>query len=257
MNIDQKRAVKSTILECRDILEKDIEQVLINYGIYVNKDWVSVRDLNNLTEEQENIREKIEKVVEKLQKGGFDKSKSIIEYIKEVSYTYLNRLAALRVMEVRGLIDEILESKGEYGNKSFVGLRFYEVAREYCKFETDGGLSYLLSVMFEEISEEIKMLFSTEDEYSFISPSSTALLKVIGLLCNNIDNESWNQDEIIGWIYEFFNSIEKKSIFVRQTQKDFYISVDEVPATTQVFTPNWVVDWKLRMEKEQKRILRI
>jgi hypothetical protein len=34
MNIDQKRAVKSTILECRDILEKDIEQVLINYGIY-------------------------------------------------------------------------------------------------------------------------------------------------------------------------------------------------------------------------------
>ncbi|ETI91649.1 MAG: hypothetical protein Q607_CBUC00021G0091 [Clostridium butyricum DORA_1] len=243
MNIDQKRAVKSTILECRDILEKDIEQVLINYGIYVNKDWVSVRDLNNLTEEQENIREKIEKVVEKLQKGGFDKSKSIIEYIKEVSYTYLNRLAALRVMEVRGLIDEILESKGEYGNKSFVGLRFYEVAREYCKFETDGGLSYLLSVMFEEISEEIKMLFSTEDEYSFISPSSTALLKVIGLLCNNIDNESWNQDEIIGWIYEFFNSIEKKSIFVRQTQKDFYISVDEVPATTQVFTPNWVVDW--------------
>ncbi|ETJ34980.1 Type II restriction enzyme, methylase subunit, partial [human gut metagenome] len=45
------------------------------------------------------------------------------------------------------------------------------------------------------------------------------------------------------WIYEFFNSIEKKSIFVRQTQKDFYISVDEVPATTQVFTPNWVVDW--------------
>lgn len=243
MNTEQKRAIKSTILECREILEKDIEQVLINYGIYVNKSWVNVRDLNNLTEEQESIREKVEKVVEKLEKGGFDKSKAVIEYIKEVAYTYLNRVAALRVMEVRGLIGEILLARSEYGSRSFIGSRFYEVAREYCKFEMDGGLTYLLNIMFEEISEEIKMLFSTEDEYSFISPSNPALLKVISLLCTNIDNESWSQDEIIGWIYEFFNSVEKKNIFVRQNEKDFFISVDEVPATTQIFTPNWVVNW--------------
>jgi hypothetical protein len=45
LNSEQKKAIKSTILECRDILEKDIEQVLINYGIYINKDWVNLRDL--------------------------------------------------------------------------------------------------------------------------------------------------------------------------------------------------------------------
>ena len=243
MNAEQKKSIKSTILESRDILEKDIEQVLINYGIYVNKDWVNLRDLKNLTEEQEKNRENIEKVIEKLQKGGFDNSNSVKEYIKEVSYTYLNRLAALRVMEVRGLIDEILIPRSEYGNRSFIGSRFYEVAREYCKYEMDGGLAYLLNIMFEEISEEIKMLFNTDDEYSFVTPSNTSLLKVIELLCTNIDEQLWKQDEIIGWIYQYFNDKEKDDVFDRLYKKKQKIKVEDIPAATQLFTPDWIVDW--------------
>lgn len=243
MNVEQKKTIKSTILECRDILEKDIEQVLINYGIYINKTWVNLRDLKNLTEEQENNRKNIEKAIEKLEKGGFEKDKAVTEYIKEVSYTYLNRLAALRVMEVRGLIDEILIPRGEYGNRSFIGSRFYEVAREFCKYEMDGGLGYLLNIMFEEISEEVKMLFNTEDEYSFVTPSSTSLLKVIELLCSNIDEESWRQDEIIGWIYQYFNEKEKEDVFDRLYNKKQKIKVEDIPAATQLFTPDWIVDW--------------
>lgn len=243
MNAEQKKSIKSTILECRDILEIDIEQVLINYGIYINKDWVNLRDLKNLTEEQENNRNNIEKAIEKLEKGGFEKDKAVMEYIKEVSYTYLNRLAALRVMEVRGLIDEILVPRGEHGNRSFIGSRFYEVAREFCKYEMDGGLGYLLNIMFEEISEEIKMLFNTEDEYSFVTPSSTSLLKVIELLCSNIDEESWRQDEIIGWIYQYFIDKEKKDTFDRAINENGEYGIHEVPAVTQFFTPDWIVDW--------------
>ena len=243
LNSEQKKAIKSTILECRDILEKDIEQVLINYGIYINKDWVNLRDLKNLTEEQENNRKNIEKAIEKLEKGGFKRDKAVIEYIKEVSYTYLNRLAALRVMEVRGLIDEILVPRVEYGNKSFINSRFYEVAREFCKYETDGGLGYLLNIMFNEISEEIKILFNTEDEYSFITPSSASLLKVIELLCTNIDEDSWRQDEIIGWIYQYFNDKEKDDVFDRLYNKKQKIYVEDIPAATQLFTPDWIVDW--------------
>ena len=243
LNTEQKKAIKSTILECRDILEKDIEQVLINYGIYINKDWVNLRDLTNITEEQENNRKNIEKAIEKLEKGGFKRDKAVMEYIKEVSYTYLNRLAALRVMEVRGLIDEILVPRVEYGNRSFINSRFYEVAREFCKYETDGGLGYLLNIMFNEISEEIKILFNTEDEYSFITPSSAGLLKVIELLCTNIDEASWREDEIIGWIYQYFNDKEKDDVFDRLYNKKQKIKVEDIPAATQLFTPDWIVDW--------------
>lgn len=245
LNSEQKKAVKSTILECRGILEKDIEQVLINLGIYINEEWIDINNLTNLNEEQKKIRENIDQVIEKLGKGGFEKNKAVKEYIKEVAYTYLNRISALRVLEARGLIDELLITRSEHGDKSFINSRFYEVAREYCKYNVDAGLGYIINLMFEEIGEEIKLLFNTEDEYSFIAPSSNGLLSIIKLLCTDIDEESWKQDEIIGWIYEFFNSLEKKDIFGRQNEKDFFISVDEVPATTQVFTPQWVVNWIL------------
>lgn len=243
MNSEQKRAIKSTILECRGILEKDIEKVLINLGIYINEEWVDINNLTNLDEEQRKIRENIEQVIEKLCKGGFDKNKAIIEYIKEVAYTYLNRIAALRVLEVRGLIDEILISRSENGDKSFINSRFYEVAREYCKYNMDAGLSYIINLMFEEIGEEIKLLFSTEDEYSIISPSSSGVLSIIKLLCTNIDDETWKEDEIIGWIYQYFIENEKKDTFERAANENGEYGVHEVPAVTQFFTPDWIVNW--------------
>lgn len=243
MNSEQKRAIKSTILECRGILEKDIEQVLINLGIYVDQEWADINNLINLNEEHRKIRENIEQVIEKLVKGGFERSKAVREYIKEVSYTYLNRIAALRVLEARGLIDEILVSRSENGDKSFINSRFYEVAREYCKYNMDAGLAYIINLMFEEIGEEIKLLFSMEDEYSFISPSSNGLLTIIKLLCTNIDEESWVQDEIIGWIYQYFNDKEKDDVFDRLYNKKQKIKVEDIPAATQLFTPDWIVDW--------------
>ena len=63
MKTEEKRSIKSTILECREVLEKDIEQVLINYGIYVDKVWINIDDLENLTEEQKFTRGKIENVI--------------------------------------------------------------------------------------------------------------------------------------------------------------------------------------------------
>lgn len=243
LNSEQKRAIKSTILECRGILEKDIEQVLINLGIYIDEEWVDINNLTNLNEEQRKVRENIEQVIEKLGKGGFDKNKAVREYIIEVAYTYLNRIAALRVLEARGLIDEILISRPENGDKSFINSRFYEVAREYCKYNMDEGLAYIINLMFEEIGEEIKLLFSTEDEYSFISPSSNGLLTIIKLLCTDIDEESWQQDEIIGWIYQYFNDKEKDDVFDRLYNKKQKIKVEDIPAATQLFTPNWIVEW--------------
>ena len=179
MNTNQKKSVKSTILECRDILEKDIEQSLINYGIYVNQEWIDIRSLDNISEEQEKDREKIEESIAKLQKGGFEKRQAVIEYIKEVSYTYLNRLAALRSMEVRGLIDEILVPRAEHGNRSFISSRFYEVAREYCRFQMDGGLAYLLNLIFPSWGNRLSEMSRSD---MIFNRETMARLKVNGMV---------------------------------------------------------------------------
>ncbi len=243
MTPEQKRVVKSTILECRKILEADIEQVLINFGIYIDNPWVNVKSLQNISEEDENVRKKIEEVIKKLEKSGLSTAESVRQYIKEIVYTYVNRLSALRVLEVRGLIEEVLIPRKQWGDRSYGHLRFYEVAREYCKYQSDIGLAYFINLIFGEISEEIRVLFSTEDEYSLITPSSEALLSVIDLMCNQIEEDSWKQDEIIGWIYQYFNEKEKDDVFVRLYKKKQKIKAVDIPAATQLFTPDWIVKW--------------
>ena len=243
MTPEQKRSVKSIILECRKVLESDIEQVLINYGIYIDKPWVNVKSLQNMNEEDENTRQRLEEVIHKLEKSGLTTTESVKQYIKEIVYTYVNRLSALRVLEVRGLIEEVLIPRKQWGDKSYGHLRFYEIAREYCKYQSDIGLAYFIQLIFGEVGEEIGMLFNTQDEYSLINPSSEALLKVIDLLCNQMDEDVWKQDEIIGWIYQYFNEKEKDDVFDRLYKKKQKIKAVDIPAATQLFTPDWIVKW--------------
>lgn len=242
MKPEQKKAINRTILKCRAILEKDIENQLITYGIIIDEPWIE-KDKLSLTDEQEQIYKNLRDAITKEMKGGLSEKEALISYIREVTYTYLNRLAALRVMEVRGLIEEVLIQRDEYGNRSYGHRNFFEVAREFCKSQSDEGLSYFISLIFNEISSDIGLLFNTDDEYSIISPSNQALVEVIRLLTTEIDEDSWHQDEIIGWIYQYFNEKEKDNVFDRLYNKKEKIRSIDIPAATQLFTPDWIVEW--------------
>ncbi|MGG3957046.1 BREX-1 system adenine-specific DNA-methyltransferase PglX [Bhargavaea massiliensis] len=242
MKPEQKKAINRTILKCRAILEKDIENQLITYGIIIDEPWIE-KDKLSLTDEQEQIYKDLRDAIAKEMKGGLSEKEALISYIREVTYTYLNRLAALRVMEVRGLMEEVLIQRDEYGNRSYGHRNFFEVAREFCKSQSDEGLSYFISLIFNEISSDIGLLFNTDDEYSIISPSNQALIETIRLLTTEIDEDAWQQDEIIGWIYQYFNEKEKDNVFDRLYNKKEKIRSIDIPAATQLFTPDWIVEW--------------
>lgn len=242
MKPEQKKAINRTILKCRAILEKDIENQLITYGIIIDEPWIE-KDKLSLTDEQEQIYKNLRDAITKEMKGGLSEKEALISYIREVTYTYLNRLAALRVMEVRGLMEEVLIQRDEYGNRSYGHRNFFEVAREFCKSQSDEGLSYFISLIFNEISSDIGLLFNTDDEYSIISPSNQALIETIRLLTTEIDEDAWQQDEIIGWIYQYFNEKEKDNVFDRLYNKKEKIRSIDIPAATQLFTPDWIVEW--------------
>ncbi|ASS89009.1 DNA methyltransferase [Aeribacillus pallidus] len=242
MKPEQKKAINRTILKCRKILEQDIENQLITYGILLGEPWIE-KDKLSLSDEQEQIYKDLRDAIGKEMKGGLSEKEALISYIREVTYTYLNRIAALRVMEVRGLMEEVLIQREEYGNRSYGHRNFFEVAREYCKSQSDEGLSYLISLLFNEISSDIGLLFNTEDEYSIIGPSNQALLEIIQSLTTEIDEEAWQQDEIIGWIYQYFNEEEKDDVFDRLYNKKEKIKSIDIPAATQLFTPDWIVEW--------------
>ncbi|MFB4472734.1 BREX-1 system adenine-specific DNA-methyltransferase PglX [Oceanobacillus caeni] len=242
MKPEQKKAINRTILKCRGILESDIENRLVTYGILLDEPWIE-KDKLSLSDEEEQIYKDLRDAISKEMKGGLSEKEALISYIREVTYTYLNRIAALRVMEVRGLMEEVLVQREEYSNRSYGHRNFFEVAREFCKSQSDEGLSYFISLIFNEISSDIGLLFNTEDEYSIIGPSNQALLEIIHQLTTEIDEESWQQDEIIGWIYQYFNEEEKDDVFDRLYNKKEKIKSIDIPAATQLFTPDWIVDW--------------
>ncbi|MEC0666132.1 BREX-1 system adenine-specific DNA-methyltransferase PglX [Priestia flexa] len=242
MKPEQKKAINRTILKCREILEKDIENRLVTYGILMDEPWIE-KDKLSLSDEQEQVYKDLRDAIAKEMKGGLSEKEALISYIREVTYTYLNRIAALRVMEVRGLMEEVLVQKEEYSNRSYGHRNFFEIAREFCKSQSDEGLSYFISLIFKEVSADIGLLFNIDDEYSIIGPSNHALVEIIRLLTTDIDVESWQQDEIIGWIYQYFNEEEKKEAYRRVNKEKHRFTQVDIPAATQLFTPDWIVEW--------------
>jgi type I restriction-modification system DNA methylase subunit len=215
----------------------------VDYGIYPDKESIPLEKLKHLDAQRRVIRRDLDAAISKERKAGLSHSDAITHYVKEVSFTYLNRLAALRTLEVRKIIPEVLVKKREFGAKSYGHRNWVEVLGELCAGEPDEGLSSFLSAIFDEISEEIKILFDTTNEYSLLFPSHVALSQVIQFLVDGIEEEVWKEDEIIGWIYQYFIEKEKDDIFEKLFKEKKKIAGKDIAVVTQLFTPKWIVEW--------------
>ena len=92
------------------------------------------------------------------------------------------------------------------------------------------ALSDPLPGMFEKISQTSELLFPD------------ALLKaesVLGELAK-LDADSWSDIQVIGWLYQYFNTEPKDEVFAL-LKKNVKITKERIPAATQLFTPDWIV----------------
>jgi len=115
-----KRAIKKTVLRLRNLLEKeDIPAVLKQHGIFPDGRRVSVDKITSLDDTGKFRRERLEEILEReIKAAGNDPKAGVARYCREVAFTYLNRLIALRCMEVRGLIDECIKTRSDYAGRS-------------------------------------------------------------------------------------------------------------------------------------------
>ena len=130
-------------------------------------------------------------------------------------------------MEVRGLITETILRKSEYGGAS--------EDMKKSRFNSDQVLEESLKDAF--ITKEIKVLFDLESEYSLIFPSNKVLRDIIRLLSDDVTEDDWMQDDIIGWIYQYYNEDARKE-YRKSRRKP---TADDIPVINQFYTPHWVV----------------
>jgi hypothetical protein len=188
-----------------------------------------------------------DKLIESIRKDGFEHT------MEAVAYTWFNRFAALRYMELHdylghghralsstaGGLPDILTHATDLSN-DLPGLNAAKVTELKLAGNRDGELYRMLLVaQCNALSRAMPFLFERIDDDSELLLPDNLLRSdsVISKLVAEIPEEDWVEVEIIGWLYQFYIS-EKKDQVIGKVVKS-----EDIPAATQLFTPNWIVQY--------------
>jgi len=240
MDKQTKTRIKNMVLSLRDDFEKEIENRLNNIGIYPDKDWKDGRSLPHLSKDELEKRKRVAAFILREEMIGLDRKKATEEFIKEASYTWINRLLGLKCLECKGLIEEVITTRPEYGSRSKHHRDFRETNPDMAA-QPDDSLPSCLFSAFEEVTEEIKVLFDPDNEYSLVIPRYPLLKKAIETINSNLDYDTYRQDDFLGWVYQYFNSREKDRVFEEVRTKKKKISGSDIINVTQLYTEKYMV----------------
>lgn len=193
------------------------------------------------------VHQQRERLIKRIHKEGFAHT------IEAVAYTWFNRFAALRFMEIHdylehgyralssreGGLPEILTRATEVAG-TLSGLSASQVTEMKLAGNKDGELYRLLLVaQCNALSAAMPFLFERiDDETELLLPDN--LLRtdsVIAKLVAEIPEDDWAEVEIIGWLYQFYISEKKDQVIGKVVRSE------DIPAATQLFTPNWIVQY--------------
>ena len=192
------------------------------------------------------------------------KEKSFSTVIEEVSYTWFNRICAIRFMEVNDYLPirtRALSSEKEGKNEPDLvtqaleldlGLsekqRIYVIESKMDSNKADELYAFLFMRLCDQLYEILPDLFEKTDSYMelLLDISYTDRENIIYHIVNDIDETDFNvndngQIEIIGWLYQYYISEKHDEVVNIRNKKA--ISKNDVPAATQIFTTDWVVKY--------------
>jgi hypothetical protein len=187
--------------------------------------------------------------------------KTAYQYIiEEVAYTWFNRLIAVRFMEVNEYLPSrirVLSSETgkvepdlvttpfdadlpftEREKQTVIQLKLNNQLDEVFRFlfiKQCNALNEILPKLFEKTNDYTELLLSI----SVIDEEGVVYHLVHDIPESNFNVEQEGQVEIIGWLYQYYNTEPKAAVFGRPSGSK--IRKEEIPAATQLFTPDWIV----------------
>ena len=188
-------------------------------------------------------------LVERVEARGFEAT------MEAIAYTWFNRFVAIRYMELHGYFDhgyrvlshpdslrrpEILDHAADVNLPSLDRTRAVELKLVGTKDEElyrmlliaqCNALHQAMPFLFERIGDETELLLPA----NLLHTDS-----LIRQLVEQVDEDLWQEIEIIGWLYQFYIS-EKKDQVIGKVVKS-----EDIPAATQLFTPNWIVKYMVQ-----------
>lgn len=198
-------------------------------------------------------KESYDSLIRKYKQIGYE------ELIEESAYTWFNRLTALAFMEVNGYIEEKMIFNNGIKNEPAIIDNYYEfeffknldsdLQKELHNLRdenTPNSIEKLYSILMEEKCEDLSnimpFMFKKKGTYSDILFPTGLLMEnsLLVKLREEIGEEA--PIELIGWLYQFYNSEKKDQVF-EALKKNTKIAKENIPAATQLFTPDWIVKY--------------
>ena len=226
------------VLKIRRLIQQAMDNRFARLGL---EEQIS-QPADVLHPEQQEKRTHLDQIVETHQEAlDGDYAAARQEAINECTFTLFNRLAALKVMEDRELFPEVIRRRAEHSNLSYAHKQWLEEHPEERSAERM-GLKHFLEAKFEELASTYGMpLYSTDYVYALF-PTADELDEII-VAFNDIEKDVdcgedvWKGDDILGWMYENFNTVEKLALKDSGEKTEY----DKVSLQSQVYTPQWVV----------------
>lgn len=186
------------------------------------------------------------------------KAKGLKEVVEEGAYTWFNRLMAIRILSMNGIAEPVLRFVDEartpkivddarqgrvipmpdqqlqrlrklFDDPTKINEQFALLVTEFCH------QTPILQACFGSLADYTELLLPNNilDKGGFIEMLNTA---------DFISEADYKSAELIGWLYQFYISDRKDEVFAKKGK----VEADEIPAATQIFTPNWIVKYMVQ-----------
>ena len=241
-----KNAIQKFAIWARNELIAQVSQRAYQYGIDESGFGDASADTLNgrlLTAEKKSQRQELIKQI---------KEKGYKQVMEEVAYTWFNRFIALRFMEVNNYLPSHIrvfsDASGAFKPEilndvlhlDLPGLDSGKVAAYIESNDTEALYRYLLLTQCNALNSALPVMFERMGGYTEMLLPNNILRQdsVLGHMVSDIPEEDWQDAvQIIGWLYQFYNTELKAEVFGKKEK----ITKNEIPAATQLFTPDWIV----------------
>lgn len=184
--------------------------------------------------------------------------KGMNEVYEQAAYTWFNRLVAIRILQKNGLCEPV----STYADSARTPQIVNQARQGLFPPMEEATKRHLLELLDDDtkVTEQFAVLLVAWCHTNPIlqrcfgtMEDSTELLLPANILAENgfidllnhtefITDEEFRSPELIGWLYQFYISERKDEVFAKKGK----FEADEIPAATQIFTPNWIVKYMVQ-----------
>ncbi len=227
---------------------------------------VGTKDYTKISGIEIKQRDALVKAIQTKERSYRSYQEAFENVIEEVAYTWFNRLIAIRFMEVNDYLPSgvrVLSSENKAKKEPDLVTTPFDTDLEFTSDEQDkiiqlkddNKLDELFRMLFikqcNKLHDVLPELFENTDDYTelLLTVSFTDSDGVLYHLVHDIEDDDFNvekegQVQIIGWLYQFYNIEPKAVVFGRKGNAK--IKKEEIPAATQLFTPDWIVRYMVQ-----------